>query len=680
MAFWLLLSCLTLSAQSISEIKSDPDQYIWGEGVGPTMKKADDEALQMLISQISTRVESSFEMIQTESGKDYKDKVQSIIRTYSSATLKNAKRIPESDEPEAKVFRYMKRSEIASIFEERKGKILSFVNYGNNALNKYQVSDALKYYYWALILLRSHPDGAKILALDGSLMSVWLTDQINATFNNLSADVVNLVKDNGFTIAVLNVAYNKTPVSNYDFSYWDGKEWSGICSAKDGLASAELVGNLREVKTLKLKSEYIFGNEANFDNELKEVLQSFEPIPFRNHVITAKFNYKPMTATETVQTQSIMHAEQAPPVKQALPLQTPPQADPTQAPLQTVQAQTNQAQTIQAQTTQPTMQAPASSQSNPAQISLPAAPSQTSPLIAQKSTQVQTQSIEKFSSGKEVLIAEVTDKTNYENSVSEIKKAISSGRYYDVKPLFTPEGFDFFQKLVQYGNAKVLRNQPLKYVQKGKEVLCRSIPMSFSFKNNNKQFVEELVLRFDSTQKINELTFALGQKAVSDIMSKTIWSENVRMQIIDFMESYKTAYALKRLDYIQKIFSDDALIIIGTYINVKGGEPNPYRNNRVLKYNRLNKQEYIKNLQQAFGSNEFINLKFEDNEVRKSGKGGEVYGIQIKQNFNSPSYSDLGYLFLMMDFNNPSAPIIHVRTWQPEKNRDGSIYGLNDFN
>jgi hypothetical protein len=36
-------------------------------------------------------------------------------------------------------------------------------------------------------------------------------------------------------------------------------------------------------------------------------------------------------------------------------------------------------------------------------------------------------------------------------------------------------------------------------------------------------------------------------------------------------------------------------------------------------------------------------------------------------------------LFLLIDLENPAEPIIHVRTWQPNRNEDGSIYGLSDF-
>jgi hypothetical protein len=33
----------------------------------------------------------------------------------------------------------------------------------------------------------------------------------------------------------------------------------------------------------------------------------------------------------------------------------------------------------------------------------------------------------------------------------------------------------------------------------------------------------------------------------------------------------------------------------------------------------------------------------------------------------------------MIDLNDSINPKIYVRTWQPEKNEDGSIFGLSDF-
>ena len=89
-------------------------------------------------------------------------------------------------------------------------------------------------------------------------------------------------------------------------------------------------------------------------------------------------------------------------------------------------------------------------------------------------------------------------------------------------------------------------------------------------------------------------------------------------------------------------------------------------------------------MEKCFGSNQFINVRFTDNEVSKMGTGGELFGIQIHQDYYSSTYSDTGYLFLMVDMNDAKSPIIKVRTWQPERDpnvnshfdRDSKFYGL----
>ncbi len=84
------------------------------------------------------------------------------------------------------------------------------------------------------------------------------------------------------------------------------------------------------------------------------------------------------------------------------------------------------------------------------------------------------------------------------------------------------------------------------------------------------------------------------------------------------------------------------------------------------------------NLRPCLSSNEFVNIRFANNTIRKA-SGGDIYGIQIKQDYFSTNYGDTGYLFLLIDMTDSIAPKIQVRTWQPEKNPDGSIYGLSDF-
>ena len=262
-------------------------------------------------------------------------------------------------------------------------------------------------------------------------------------------------------------------------------------------------------------------------------------------------------------------------------------------------------------------------------------------------------------------------------TIDQVVNAIKQKNYESVSGQFTAEGYDMFDKLVHYGNATVIGDPNLQFYQLGDRTICRSVPMKFTFKNNKRAFVEDVTFTFNKDEKIESVAFGLDKTARDDIFNRdaAAWNDSVRMVIATFLENYKTAFALKRLDYIQSIFDDDAIIIVGhvtKHANKKGENQN-YIDNEMVKYTRQDKATYLKNLEKSFGSNEFINIRFTDNEVKKMGKGGETYGIQIHQDYYSSNYGDTGYLFLMVDLNEMDAPVIKVRTWQP--NRDPNING-----
>ena len=180
----LTFSLPLLRAQSVEEIQNSKE-YIWGTGNASTLKKADNEALAALISQISTNVSSQFSQL-TEGGTDgdkatVDETFKSVINTYSRATLNNTRRIVIQNEPEAAVMRYIKVSEIQRIFEGRKTKLLDFTQEAIKAEKKAQVADALRYYYWALILLQSYPDGNFLTMKDEEgkeqLLCNWIPKQ-----------------------------------------------------------------------------------------------------------------------------------------------------------------------------------------------------------------------------------------------------------------------------------------------------------------------------------------------------------------------------------------------------------------------------------------------------------------------------------------------------------------------
>ena len=194
------------------------------------------------------------------------------------------------------------------------------------------------------------------------------------------------------------------------------------------------------------------------------------------------------------------------------------------------------------------------------------------------------------------------------------------------------------------------------------------------------QFFNKLVRKF-----IDDcIAFGLDAKAKNDIMNRGAWSIEARQTIMEFLENYKTAYALERIDYLRSVFDDDAVIIVGHVarrleaVNSHKDAPVTYRNNKYVRRTQYSKEQYLKNLEACFRSNEFVNIRFANNDVRKA-KDGEEYGIQIKQDYYSTNYGDEGYLYIQVDLNDRKEPIIKVRTWQPEPDPEVGLFGLGNF-
>ena len=274
----------------------------------------------------------------------------------------------------------------------------------------------------------------------------------------------------------------------------------------------------------------------------------------------------------------------------------------------------------------------------------------------------------------------------HKDIVNRVVAAIQHKQYTNVKDLFTPEGFDVYQRIIQYGNARLVGTPNWQFYQNGEYTIGRGVQMAFSFKSGvRKSFVEDVVFTFNSEKKISNIAFGLGNTAIDDILNKGVWSESARIAIMNFLENYKTAYGLKRLDYIRSIFDDNAIIIVGNVVRTATLNHNretgvaTINNNTIIQKNRYTKDQYLKNLEQCFKSNEYINIRFANNDVIKLKKGGEIYAIQIAQDYYSSNYGDKGYLFLMVDINNPEQPIIKVRTWQTEKDPNFGLYGPGDF-
>lgn len=264
--------------------------------------------------------------------------------------------------------------------------------------------------------------------------------------------------------------------------------------------------------------------------------------------------------------------------------------------------------------------------------------------------------------------------------MQKVIAAIHAKSYSEIEPLFTQEGYDVFTRLINYGKGRIVGEPKLSYSTLYDDTYCRSVPMNFVFSRNRK-FVEDVVFIFNKDGLIDNVSFSLGKVATNDILGNADgWTVEAKNVLVNFLETYKTAFALKRIDYLNSIFADDALIITGKVVTKSTRKlDGTYSNNRYIKLNKQTKAQYIKNLRQMLVSREYVNIKFANNDIKRMGKGGEVYSIQIKQDFFSSTYGDSGYLFILVDLNNPNEPTIRVRAWQEFPDPKWGKYGPEMF-
>ena len=284
------------------------------------------------------------------------------------------------------------------------------------------------------------------------------------------------------------------------------------------------------------------------------------------------------------------------------------------------------------------------------------------------------------------------DNGKYQTAMTRIEEAFRTKNFMAVNDLFDMEGLDAFNQVVRYGTPRLVGDQNITFFKgAGATVTARGLKVSFSFTSPKRAtFTENLVFTFNKEGKICNVTFGLGKVAEQDILCRNVsWGDDVKAQIMEFMENYKTAYCLKRLNYIKDIFADDAVIIVGK-VTRRGGSSTNIGERQVSQFgrdiitlNRYTKDQYLSHLQKCFYNprNKYINVKFAENDIQtlNSFNGHKVYGIQIKQLYNSATYGDVGYLFLMVDMTDADKPQIKVRTWQPNQTPIDQLFHAGEF-
>lgn len=158
-----------------------------------------------------------------------------------------------------------------------------------------------------------------------------------------------------------------------------------------------------------------------------------------------------------------------------------------------------------------------------------------------------------------------------------------------------------------------------------------------------------------------------------------------RTTILSFVENYRSFYDEKDLNSIDRVFSDDAIIITATVPMQRNVSSDMGTWREKIKYKVQNKPQYLTSLAANFKRNKYIKVTFSDVEVVRHPANPNYYGVTLHQHWKSSTYEDDGYLLLVWEFREGEDPIIHYRTWQPDRIGSHSltkdeIINIMDFN
>ena len=269
---------------------------------------------------------------------------------------------------------------------------------------------------------------------------------------------------------------------------------------------------------------------------------------------------------------------------------------------------------------------------------------------------------------------EVSKKDQYLGMLEEIEDSIRKGSYAALRDYFTDEAWDEFNQIVASGSPKIVRKPDFRMIRLDTLVMARSIPLKLKFKGN-RTFVEDVAFRISAnSDKIVGVSYTLSSRTEDQIMSMQ-WEDRARILLLNFLEDYRTAYCLKNLEYIDKIFANDAYIITGKVLKQRPSmETDRAQVNLakdVVEYQTKSKSEYIASLKESFRSKEFVNIRFDECEAAKGYNAKEgMYAVQMRQHYYSNNYADEGWLTLAIDMRQEKDPLIKVRVWQQDRNSE----------
>ncbi len=597
------------------------ESYYYGEGTSENEQEASDAALGLLTQQIAVTVSSQFEHSQFESNNDYTDQMKSVVRSYSVATLRNVHSMKSQVSGKINIFHYIERSEVEKIFAERVELVKNIFEKAQEFEKDRDYSNALKWLYYAAILLNSVPVR---IAKSGE---VNLITEIPAHINTLIASIKFTIKadrkvsDKEREIVFGMYADNK-PLQSLEFSFWDGSSQINVAGA-DGEAIVRLVGGSVDFSKLDIIVKYSY---YECKEEIKEVAELW------NVVIKPSF-----AETKRVD----LRSEEKP---SAIPGITTKSAHD----LSIATSSSNAAQTISIMSGH-TLQL-MNKDDCPV---LKAIERGTKDVIELLQANLHDDVQKKYASDK--FVAEKMSRLIRYNKAIPIDSEITA----DVNK--TSTGWEV-RKLRVLNSYKSLNKQSIEYLILDFDTTGKFNDINFGITEGlYKTFVEQG--KYGNDWGNRQVIIKFVERYRTAFLSRDI-------KMLDSLFADEAVIIIGR--EIKKTKSKD----VYQYSKMNESQPE-------YEKTQYTKKQYLKNQELEFNKQDdlfvgFSTFKISKKNALENGQEDKTYGISMRQNYNSTKYGDEGYLFLLIDFNEEE-PQIYVRTWQPNEWSDAAMIKLANF-
>jgi len=249
-------------------------EYYYGEAIANSSKEASDQALKFLTQSISITVHNEFEKKTDETiqqtGGDFKEVTENILKTYSTATLKNVLTIKRPVSGQIEIFHYIKKSEVNKIYNERKRTVFNIYDQASDFEVSRNYGGALKWYYFSMILMNSIPE-QNVIYREVNL-NTEIAKKINYVLQNVRFSLIRDERRNNNQERELTfkVTLDNNPVQFIEFNYFDGFDLVNSTTT-DGIAVMMLYGPSVEMKNLTVGIRYSFYESRNEIAEVGEL-------------------------------------------------------------------------------------------------------------------------------------------------------------------------------------------------------------------------------------------------------------------------------------------------------------------------------------------------------------------------------------------------------------------------